>query len=69
MRINIVADDAVDPDLEDETFCSMCSIRKEFGKRVKTYCEEAFLDAFNTITIGRFLTGDVSQKLLEQLVI
>ena len=30
--MNIVADDAVDPVLEDETFRAMCLIRKEFRK-------------------------------------
>ena len=60
--MSIFADDAVHPDLEDETFHAMCSIRKEFGKSVKTYCEEVFLNAFNTSPISRALTRDVSQK-------
>ena len=34
-NISIVADDVVDPDLEDETFRAMRSIRKEFSKIAK----------------------------------
>ena len=57
---NIVANDAVDPDLKYEIFRAMCSIRKEFGKIAKTCCEEAFLDICNTSPIGRALTADAS---------
>ena len=68
-NIKVVADDAVDPDLEDEILRAMCSIRKEFGKSVKIYCEEEFLYVFNTSPIGRALTKDATKKMLEQLVI
>ena len=48
--------------IDDEIFRSMCSIRKEFGKIVKTYCEEVFLDELNTSPIGGALIRDSSKK-------
>ena len=58
----LFADGVVDPDLQDEKLCAMYSIRNEFGEIAKKYCEEAFLDAFNTNQIGRCLTADSPLK-------